>query len=241
MSPRDNDRLSGLRATELPLHLSLNLQDDWLECIEFGSVSDGKPESHLVYATEEFRYVLRSPRGPIIGFEARGIRSFDPESLGEDAWGEPRFHVPAVGLSKGSVGEIVLAAKAQFELSTADVCFFLLALAAAEDEGDLESAAGHWMSCLEAGDMKGHFGLGYTLFDLNRHREAYKHLRRYSELAPHNSWAWLWLGRAAEAIGEDEEAHAAYRRAIRRERVGSFSTDAKDRLADLERRRQRTS
>ena len=85
--------------------------------------------------------------------------------------------------------------------------------------------------------MRGHFGLGYTLHDLGRHRTAYGHLRRYTELAPHNSWAWLWLGRSAEAVGELDEARAAYRRAIRREREGSFRTDAPERLRALDQRK----
>ena len=83
------------------------------------------------------------------------------------------------------------------------------------------------------------FGLGYTLFDLDRHREAYTHLRRYSEIAPHNSWAWLWFGRAAEALGEQtEEAVSAYRRAVRREREGSFRTDAQEAPARAQARRR---
>ncbi len=105
-----------------------------------------------------------------------------------------------------------------------------------EIDDDLEAAAGHWLSCAEAGDMRGLFGLGYTLFDLGRHHEAYTQLRRYSELAPHNSWSWLWLGRAAEALGELAEAESAYRAAILREAEGSFRTDATTRLRVLEHR-----
>src|SRR4029079_6135514 len=120
-------------------------------------------------------------------------------------------------LERVTVGEVVLAARARFEVSTADVCFFQLALASAEEDGDLDGAAGHWLSCVEAGDMRGMFGLGYTLFDLERFHESYSYLRRYTERAPHTSWSWLWLGRAAEAIGEIDEARSAYRRAIRRE------------------------
>ena len=30
-----------------------------------------------------------------------------------------------------------------------------------------------------------HFGLGYTLYDLGRFQEAYRHLRHYTEIAPH--------------------------------------------------------
>jgi hypothetical protein len=46
----------------------------------------------------------------------------------------------------------------------------------------------------------------------------------------------LWLGRSAEAVGELDEAKQAYRRAIRREREGSFRTDAPERLRELEQR-----
>ena len=229
-------RLSSLRSTQVPLHLSVNVTDDWLEAIEFGSVVDGRPASQLVELTPDVRYVLRSARGPVSGFTVHKFSKFDVETLGDMAFEGPRFSVPLLGLDDASLGEVVLAARARFDVSTADVCFFMLALACAEDDGDLEGAAGHWLSCVEAGDMRGHFGLGYTLYDLGRFREAYGHLRRYTELAPHNSWAWLWQGRAAEAVGELDEARAAYRRAIRREREGSFRTDAPERLRELERR-----
>ena len=224
------------RPTRQPLHLSVNVSEDWLEAIEFGAVVDGRPTSHLIEVGPEARFVLRTPRGPISGFTVHGYQSLDVDSLGDVAFGAPRFRVPVLGLDAASVGEVILAARGRFEVSTADVCFFSLALACAEEEGDLEAAAGHWLSCVEAGDMRGMFGLGYTLFDLERFFEAYSHLRRYTELAPHNSWAWLWLGRTCEAMGELGEAASAYRAAVRREREGSFRTDASERLRDLERR-----
>jgi hypothetical protein len=229
-------RLSLLRPTPTPLHLSVNVTDDWIEAIEFGAVVDGRPPSQLVEISDDIRYVLRSARGPVAGFTVHRFSRVDLDDVADDIFGEPRFFVPLLGLDRASLGEVVLAARARFEVSTADVCFFMLALACAEDEGDLEGAAGHWLSCVESGDMRGHFGLGYTLYDLGRHREAYGHLRRYTELAPHNSWAWLWLGRAADGIGEIDEARSAYRRAIRREREGSFRTDALERLKALEKR-----
>ncbi len=229
-------RLRMLRPTPTPLHLSVNVTDDWLEAVEFGAVVDGRPPSQLVEVSPNVRFVLRSARGPIAGFTVHRLSAGDPATLGEVAFGEPRFDVPLLGLDRASVGEVILAARGRFEVSTADVCFFTLALECAEEDGDLEAAAGHWLSCVESGDMRGLFGLGYTLFDLDRHREAYTHLRRYTEIAPHNSWAWLWLGRAADAIGEVDEAVSAYRRAMRREREGSFRTDALERLRELERR-----
>jgi hypothetical protein len=229
-------RLGLLRPTATPLHLSVNVTDDWLEAVEFGAVVDGRPGAQLVELSPDVRYVLRSARGPVVGFTVHKYAKLDVDTLDGLAFEGPRFSVPLLGMDEATLGEVVLAARARFDVSTADVCFFMLALSCAEDEGDLEAAAGHWLSCIEAGDMRGHFGLGYTLYDLGRHREAYGHLRRYTELAAHNSWSWLWLGRAAEAVGELEEARNAYRRAIRREREGSFRTDAPERLRELERR-----
>jgi hypothetical protein len=224
------------RPTRTPLHLSVNVTDDWLEAIEFGSVVDGRPPAQVIEAAPDVRFVLREPRGPIVGFTVQGYQDLDLDALGDAAFSGPRFAVPLLGLDQATVGEIVLGARGRFEVSTADVCFFSLALQCAEDDGDLEAAAGHWLSCMEAGDMRGMFGLGYTLFDLDRHVEAYTHLRRYSELAPHNSWAWLWLGRTCEVLGELGEAAVAYRTAVAREREGSFRTDAHHRLRQLERR-----
>lgn len=227
-------RLARLETTPIPLHLSVNVTDDWLEAIEFGQVIDGRPPEQLVELSPQVRYVLRSADGPVCGLAVHGYSSADLDALG--AFGGPRFSVPLLGLDGATLGEVVLAARGRFDVSTADVCFFSLALQCADDEHDLEAAAGHWLSCAEAGDMRGLFGAGYTLFDLNRVPEAYCYLRRYAELAAHNSWAWLWYGRAAEALGEYGEAASAYRTAVRRQREGSFKTDAAKRLRALERR-----
>ena len=81
-----------------------------------------------------------------------------------------------------------------------------------------EAALADWLDCLEAGDCMAHFALGYTLYDLGRYHEAYRHLRYYAELAPAGPWNWCWYGKAAEAIGEYGEAQTAYRRAIAIER-----------------------
>ncbi len=47
-----------------------------------------------------------------------------------------------------------------------------------------------------AGNLKAHFALGYTLSEQGRFQEAYRHLRLYTELAPHNAWAWNWFGQS---------------------------------------------
>jgi tetratricopeptide (TPR) repeat protein len=234
MSVMPRSRLARLPATTVPLHLSVNVTDDWLEAIEYGQVIDGRPPEQLIELSPDVRYVLRANDGPVCGIAVHGYSKVDLDAL--DAFSGPRFALPLLGLDDATLGEVVLAARGRFEVSTADVCFFTLALQCAEDDGDLEAAAGHWLSCAESGDMRGLFGLGYTLFDLDRIPEAYGYLRRYSDLAAHNSWAWLWRGRAAEALGEYDEAAHAYRTAIRRQREGSFRTDAAKRLRSLERR-----
>jgi hypothetical protein len=233
-----SDPTAPLEATRIPLHLAVNVDEGWIEAIEFGQVVDGRPEDQLSLVTEDVRLVRRSANGEVVGFTVLHYLTTDLDQLGELAFDGPRFSVPALGLDAASIGEVVLAVRGRIVESTADVQFFAAALRSAEDEGDLIAAAASWRNCLQAGDMRGHFGLGYTLYDLGSVREAYDHLRRYSELAPHNSWSWLWLGRAAEAIGEVAEAGEAYRSAIRREREGSFRTDALERLRDLDARGQ---
>lgn len=79
-----------------------------------------------------------------------------------------------------------------------------------------------------------HFGLGYTLLELGRDREAYRHLRYYAEIAPAHPWNHCWFGKAAAAIGEVEEARSAYLRAIELTEAGGDETDAPELLAELE-------
>ena len=81
--------------------------------------------------------------------------------------------------------------------------------------------------------MKARFGLGYTLYDAGRYREAYDQLRLYTELSPHDAWAWCWYGMACEKLSERRAAADAYRRAVEMERRGGRETDAKERLQDL--------
>ena len=78
-----------------------------------------------------------------------------------------------------------------------------------------------------------HFGLGYTLYDLGRYRESYRHLRYYAGLGPAAPWNWCWLGKAAEAMGERGEARAAYLRAIELS-AAPDDTEAPELLARLD-------
>ena len=145
-----------------------------------------------------------------------------------ELWEGPRFDAPMLGLTDATVGEITVAANAFFRgQSSLNRRLFHSALAA---EG-LE-AAHLWLSCLHAGDGMANFGLGYTLLDLGHARDAYRHLRHYSELAPCLAWAWCYRGRAAEALGDLAEARKAYRRAIALE-PDDDPTTARELLAEL--------
>ena len=136
--------------------------------------------------------------------------------------------MPQLGLTDASVGEIVLAARALFGGPTINRVYFKAAVNA-----DPEEALDLWLSCLAAGDCMAHFALGYTLYDLGRFHEAYRHLRYYAELAPAGSWNWCWYGKAAQAIGEIDEARTAYLRAIELEPCDQ-ETDAAELLAELD-------
>jgi hypothetical protein len=47
-----------------------------------------------------------------------------------------------------------------------------------------------WRYCLQSGDLMAHYSLEYTLYELGRYHEAYRHLRAYTELVPADGWAW---------------------------------------------------
>ena len=100
-------------------------------------------------------------------------------------------------------------------------------------ESDPETALMRWYACLEAGDSMAHFAVGYCLYDLGRYREAYRHLRYYLEVSPNHPWNWCWFGKAAEAIGELDEAQLAYERAIELTDQGGDETAAPELLAAM--------
>ena len=224
--------------TPHPCHLTLDPDEDLLCVVEYGAVWDGAPYGHVLALEEDGRltFLLREPTGPVIAFAVDEPWEFDPLSLDvTELWEGPRFTVPVLGLRDASVGEVLLATRGRFAKGepTTDAIHFHAAIAAKEQDDDLVAAEGNWRMCLEAGDMKAHFGLGYTLVDQGRAREGYDHLRIYTELTPRNAWSWCWLGRAAEAVGDPEEAAIHYERAVSLEAGGSFETDAPELLAAL--------
>ena len=224
----------------MPLHLTV---DPWWElasAIAYGRVDDGLPPRQFVATDDErLAFVLHEPgRGPVIGFVARDPHEIDVAELTTEAlWDGPRFDVPALTLTRASTAEILLAIQHRFgpNDATADAVHFHQAMAFKSDSPeDLDAAAVRWRRALEAGQMKALFGLGYTLVEAGRARDAYDALRRYTELTPENAWAWCWLGRACMELGEREEAAIAFRTAIERERGEEFATDASELLEELE-------
>lgn len=225
--------------TPVIAHLGLDADLDRLTVIEYGLVWDGQPSTQQLGLEQDDRilFMLREAdlESPVVGFMVDRLHEFDPRQIEDFAvWEGPRFKVPVLGLLDASVGEVILAAQARYqgEESTTDVAYFDLAVAAGAEE-DRDTAEGFWRMALEAGDMKAHFGLGYTLCDLGRHREAYNHLRVYTELTPHNAWAWCWLGQVCEEMSEAAEAKSAYRRAIDCEAECGFETNAAEFLSAL--------
>jgi tetratricopeptide (TPR) repeat protein len=212
------------------LYLNWIANLDWLIALEFGRVDDGQPSENWEGVSEAFGYLHEEPGGRCVGFKILGFSLFDPEDEAVAAiWDRPRFEVPALGLDDASAGEIVLAARALFgSESTVNRQFFSAAVDATGEE-----ALALWLACLQAGDSMAHFGLGYTLYELGRFSEAYRHLRHYTEIAPEGAWNWCWRGKAAAAIGELEEAEEAWEKAIGLERASGDETEAPDLLAGL--------
>lgn len=219
-------------------HLSLDPEWDRLTVIRFGAVWDGQPDelSGEFASDERVGFLFSEPGGPVIAFIVKEPHEFDPLAFEDrELWEGPRFNVPLIGMPDASIGEIVLAVQSRFghDEPTADAMFFHMAINATDADNDLEKAEWCWRMALEAGDMKARFGLGYTLVDLEEFEKAYDHLRIYTELTPHNSWAWVWLGKACVGLGDEAEAVSAYRRAIELEQEGGFETDAAELLSTL--------
>lgn len=189
------------------LYINRDLEYDWLIAVEFGRVVDGQPDDHFRPVGQDFAYCLDGPDGEIVGFGVGSMTTFDVETVPE-LWGGPHFDAPLLGLRDVPAAAAVLAAQAHLlDEPTLNRTLFGLATNA-----EAEQAVALWRQCLECGDSMARYGLGYTLVELGRPREAYGHLREYVEACPTNGWAWCWLGRAHEALGEPTDARAAYER-----------------------------
>jgi tetratricopeptide (TPR) repeat protein len=217
------------------LYLNHVAMMDWLIALEFGRVDDAQPPENWRGVTEHFGYLYDSPDGRCVGFKVLEYSAFDPEAdEAHEIWNGPRFDSPLLGLRDVTAGEIIVAARSLIgDASTINREYFEAAI---DEQDDPDKALPLWLACLQAGDSMAHFALGYTLYDLGRFHDAYRHLRHYTEIAPCYSWNWRWFGRAAEAMGELDEARRAYERAIALEDDGQDETDARDLLAELDSR-----
>lgn len=231
----DTIDLNDYESPFLPCHLSVDPFLELMVVIGHGGVWDGQlpGETAELEDEERIQFLLEPDEMRIKALMVHEPFEIDPNEIPPDAvWSEDiGFDVLALGLTAASVGELILAVQGRYrpDEPTADVAFFQMATGA----DDLEAAADLWKLVIESGDMKGHFGLGYTLHDLGRFRDAYSHLRYYTWLTPHNAWAWCWLGKVCAEIGERSEAASAFRRAVELEERGGFETDAPELLRGL--------
>jgi tetratricopeptide (TPR) repeat protein len=194
-------------------------------------VGDGAPPGSWRSVGERFAF-LHDDHAPDV-LSCDDLSSFDPDSAEyAPIWSPPRFDAPQLGLTAATAGEIVVATCSLYgqEPSLNRIYFNL----AAGEQGD--DALSLWLACLQTGDAMAHFGLGYTLYELGRFHEAYRHLRYYAEISPGHPWNWCWLGKAAEAIGETAEARRCYERAIELEEAGAEETEAMELMARLAKR-----
>jgi tetratricopeptide (TPR) repeat protein len=223
------------RPTPRPrLYISQEPGLDLFSALEFGRVDDGQPSECWAEVGEQVGLLHDEPDGRCVGFVVQNAVDYDPDDPEHASlWESPRFDVPALGLTDVPPNAVVVAARALFGAGrTVNRELFSRAI-----DADGEAALQRWMRCLQAGDSMAHFALGYTLFELGRIPEAYRHLRHYSEIAPGGAWTWCWLGRAAAAMGEIEEARAAYLQAIaideEQDPSGEEGTDASELLDAL--------
>jgi len=211
------------------LHLTHIPELDTLVALEYGRIDEGVPERWWRRIGTEVGYLRDPKRGCDLGFKVRAFSRLDVDAFPE-LWQPPVFTVPMLGLGEASAGDVVLAARALFG-TRPSISHEFFALAG---EASGEEALALWLCCLEAGESMAHYGIGTTLYRLGRFREAYRHLRYYTEISPELAGSWCWYGRAAEALCLDGEAAGAYRRAVALERLGGPATGARELLDDLE-------
>ena len=205
-----------LSVTRHPVRVSHDAEAGRLLVCEYGSVPEERMADQCIDVDDGLRFFLRRPRGTVMGFEVVGLEEIDVEARAPDLWGDPRFRVPALGLRRASVGEIVLRARSVLgDRSTADVSAERRGHALLVDH-DHVGAEAAFRDVLDAGELRAHLRLPPALCGQGRYAEAYDHARIFTELAPRNSWGWAWLGRVCAELEETrggEERAAARGRA----------------------------
>jgi tetratricopeptide (TPR) repeat protein len=223
------------RSRRSPLCLSRDVHYDFLTALEWGRVDDGQGPDRWLEVSEDFHFLLDAPGGRILGFRIDDFCEWLPSDEEERAIREAgRFDVPLLVLRGAGALRIAREAGKFFgEHNSLNRDFFDRATEAGAG-GEYEQELYWWRCCLQAGDPMAHFGLGYTLCDLGRYREALPHLRHYTRIAPRGPWNWVWLGRCQSGLGRFGDARDSYRRAIALSEAGAEETDAPELLAELD-------
>ena len=216
----------------MPALLSLTPWKELLEITEYGCVWDGQPEQQLRVIEDERIAFMVDDSGRAIA--AAVTQPFDLDPLETPGiWDEPRFVIPTLGPEDLNIGEILLLVHARYlpDEPTNDALHFQAGIEAQDENPEL--AISMFKLAVEAGDMKGHYSLGYVMLNHGMARPAAEHLKIYTRLTPYNAWAWCWLGKAQAALGEIAAARASYERALEAEATGCFETDAAELLERL--------
>jgi tetratricopeptide (TPR) repeat protein len=220
----------------VPALLSIAPWKELLEITEYGTVWDGQPAEQIRGLDEDERIgFLLDGEGDGERVVAAAVRQpFEVDPMAIPAiWDAPRFVIPTLGPEELSLGEILLLVHARYrpDEPTNDALHFQAGIEAQHENPEL--ALSMFKLAVEAGDMKGHYSLGYVLFEQGMAREAAEHLAIYTRLTPFNAWAWCWLGKAQAELGENEAARASFQRALEAEAAGGFETDAAELLERL--------
>jgi tetratricopeptide (TPR) repeat protein len=150
----------------------------------------------------------------VVGFCAESATSAEAFWGLESEWHQLRFRAPALVSGSAPIVELLMLAYARFgEYGTPDVVFSQVAraMAAAGDfDGAIEAAS--WS--VAAGHSTGHVLLGGLFLAAGRPVDAYGHIRTYLGVASDDALAWIALGRACEARGDQPEARRAYARVL---------------------------
>lgn len=230
---RVSDQGDGHDSSLVPTPLFINNIPslDRLVALEYGQVDDGRPP-------EDFHHIAQGvwrhndiESGEPLGFVALHLSELDLEdSETQELWTSEVYDVPLFGLTGATIAEVISATRANLgRRPTLNRVFFERAT-----ESSGSKAIDEWRLCLAAGDSMAHFGLGCALCEVGEYREAFQHLRHYTQIAPVVGWNWRWYGYAAEKIGETEEARKAYRQAIAiNEQYCQEETDAGELLERL--------
>ena len=218
-----------------PLYLSRDAHYEYLTAIEWGRVEDGQAPDQWLEVSEDFSFLLDSPEGRIIGFRIEGLLRWEPLEEEEQAIkAAGRFDAPVLGLRNAGALRIAADAARFFgEDNSINRDFFDRATECGAND-EYEQELYWWRCCLQAGDAMAHFGIGYTLCDLGRYREALPYLRHYARIASHGPWSWVWLGRCQSGLGRFEQARDSYAKATALSEAGADKTDAPELLAELD-------